>query len=157
MTGRCIAGMDTGRSRDGQSGMRTTGEGAVASSGEPADMATGQAVVEALHAQRGAKVDDKNRRDADRYPWVTQLHVRIVDLSGNSRDIDVTTHDLSVGGFSFLHSQFLHNGTIILTRIKSLPHQPTLMCIVRNCTHVKGATHRVGVRFEKASTDGKPR
>ncbi|MCA9255682.1 MAG: hypothetical protein KDA33_08580, partial [Phycisphaerales bacterium] len=34
--------------------------------------------------------------------------------------------------------------------IKGLPEQPSLLCVVRNCVHVNGATHRVGVKFERA-------
>lgn len=93
-----------------------------------------------------------DEREASRYPWVTKLAVRIVDPTGGIRDIEITTHDLSVGGFSFLYNQFLHNGTIVITHIKSLPNQPTIMCVVRNCVHVKGAIHRIGVRFENAKS-----
>ena len=113
--------------------------------------ATPEEIIHALFERAGGrgKVDDQ--RAAGRFSWVTKLSVRIIDPIGAPRDIEVTTRDLSTGGFSFVHNQFVHEGTIVITRIKGLPHQPTIMCVVRHCEHISGAKHRVGVRFERNS------
>lgn len=110
-------------------------------------------IIDQLHQQRGADRPLDDKREADRYPWAIKLHVTIIDPMGTPREIVVQTHDLSIGGFSFIYNQFLHNGTVVIACIKALPKQPKVLCIVKNCVHVKGASHRVGVRFEKSSAD----
>ncbi|MCB9852419.1 MAG: PilZ domain-containing protein [Phycisphaerales bacterium] len=110
-------------------------------------------LIEMLSDQKGAGPPTKEKREAKRYSWKIQLRVMIVDPAGSKREIDVMTHDLSTSGFSFMYNQYLHNGTVVIACIKALPNQPKVLCVVRNCIHVRGASHRVGVRFEKTATD----
>ncbi|MCA9255494.1 MAG: PilZ domain-containing protein [Phycisphaerales bacterium] len=110
-------------------------------------------VVAMLKEQADADSTIVEKRGSDRYAWKIKLHVTIVDPSGARREIDVTTHDLSIGGFSFIFNQYVHNGTVVIACIKALPQKPLVLCVVRNCVHVKGAMHRVGVNFEKVSSN----
>ncbi|HPF39211.1 MAG TPA: PilZ domain-containing protein [Phycisphaerae bacterium] len=110
-------------------------------------------VMAMLRKQADADSTTVEKRGSDRYAWRTRLRVTIVDPSGARREIDVTTHDLSIGGFSFMFNQYVHNGTVVIACIKALPEKPMVLCVVRNCVHVKGAMHRVGVNFERVSTN----
>jgi len=93
-----------------------------------------------------------NGRRFERYPWIIDLTMWLEEPSGATRTLDVTTHDLSRGGFSFVYRQFLHAGTKIRARFNILPNRPTVAGLVRNCNWVGGHHHRVGVEFARERT-----
>ncbi len=109
--------------------------------------ATPKEVIDQLHERLGKKRGSPNERTAERRPWVTSLVLVLEDPDGKPRTVEVTTHDISVGGFSFVYRQFLHAGTKIRAHFSILPGRPFLDGIVRNCMYVGGMHHRVGVQF----------
>jgi hypothetical protein len=97
-----------------------------------------------------------NERRHDRHKWVTPLTVLIEkepDHKSQQRDVEVTTHDISRGGFSFMFKQYLHPGTRIRTRFNALPGCPIVRGIVRNCIHLGATFHRIGVEFAAPQDD----
>ena len=89
----------------------------------------------------------RNQRTAERQPFVTQLTILITDPNGKPRTLNVASHDISTGGFSFIHKQFVYQNTRVQVHFESLPGNPTLEGVVRSCIHVGGMHHRVGVQF----------
>lgn len=76
------------------------------------------------------------------------IDVRLIQ-NGGSTNIKVLTRNISRGGMSFLHSNFMH----LLTRCEvSLPHPNHGKILVPGkvirCEHRGGVVHEVGVRFE---------
>lgn len=113
--------------------------------------AAAEQVIDALFERQGGRRKVQDQRKSPRSPWVVQLELTLVGADGIAVRIKATTHDLSVGGFSFLYGQYVNSGTIVITSFKAMPDQPKILCVVCNCAHVDGTTHRVGVRFEKTS------
>jgi len=60
----------------------------------------------------------------------------------------VVTQDISRGGFSFLYSQYLPEGALIMATFDMLPGTPVIQGVVRSCQFLEGMKHRVGVAFE---------
>ncbi len=95
------------------------------------------------HARSRAR---RHRRRA----WRTALTVVLEESGGPSpthRRLSVETRDLSSRGFAFLCQGAVNVGTAVFARFDTLPHRPILKGVVRNCTHVAGRQHRVGVEF----------
>ncbi|MBI3833282.1 MAG: PilZ domain-containing protein [Planctomycetes bacterium] len=124
--------------------------------------ASPQRVIELLTKRFGEKRDAPNQRSSERHPWVVDISLVIEDPHGKPRTLDVVTHDISEGGFSFMYQQFIHVGTRIITHFGSIPGHPSLVGVVRNCVYVGSMYHRIGVQFPTASkapknqTDTKP-
>lgn len=89
-----------------------------------------------------------------RYRCRVRVAVTFVELGlegRRTREAVVTTCDVSVNGFSFMWDGYIHPGSAVQARFKSLPNRPLLTAKVRCCTHVEGCRHRVGVEFVDAS------
>jgi hypothetical protein len=107
-------------------------------------------VVQALQRRMRIPGTDGRIRRQQRYAWHVRLRMAILECSEgvvNRRDVEVETCDLSASGFAFLSRQFVHVGTMVYPRFTNLPKRPVLKGIVRNCTHLEGRRHRVGVEF----------
>jgi len=109
-------------------------------------------VIEALSEHFGPCVDNVgvNRRRSERKAWVVDLEVWLHETStgdGVETCLRVTTRDLSTGGLSFIARRFVHPGTHMRTCFTALPTKPTVWGLVRNCVHLSGSFHRVGVQF----------
>jgi hypothetical protein len=116
----------------------------------PEVSATGEDVAEAAETVITETAAAEERRAHARRPWVTPLTIWIEDsrVGGVSlRPIDVTTQDISRGGFSFVYRQYLNPGTTIRTRFEALPDAPVARAVVRNCIHLSGNLHRTGAQF----------
>ena len=98
-----------------------------------------------------AKYDNNGKREDRqhaRHSWCVPLSVQVKDPgTGATRTLDVTSHDISKGGFSFVTTNFIHVGSRISTTFESLPAKPLVRGIVRSCRHVDGTRHRIGVQF----------
>jgi len=89
-------------------------------------------------------------RQHERKAWCVPLTVLFKEkvLEGViERPAEVTTHDISRGGFSFVYDQYVHLGTKIHVRFDTLPSTPRVSGIVRNAIHLHGKRHRIGVKF----------
>jgi len=118
-------------------------------------LASPQEVIEQLHQRLGQERNVSNERRAERHAWVTDLTLVIEDLQGKPRTLEVTTHDISEGGFSFVYRQFIHTGTRILAHFGSVSGRPSLEGVVRNCAYVGNMHHRIGVQFSSRQEGGK--
>jgi hypothetical protein len=87
------------------------------------------------------------RRHA-RYEWRGQVKL-ILQATGASQrqEMAVTTCDLSSQGFSFICDRYVHPDTVVYPHFDSLPSRPVMKGVVRNCVHLEGRQHRVGVQF----------
>ena len=113
-------------------------------------------LLEQLEGLRGARGTAEDRR-YERKSWAVVLTLQIQEGSGTystQREVEVTTHDISVSGFAFVYRQFLHKGTYVAARFDMLPNRPTLTGVVRNCTLLEGAQHRIGVEFLPPNDSG---
>lgn len=119
--------------------------------------ASPEEVFDQLHHRFGSSGSGvSNERKHGRHKWVTPLTVLIEKEphhKSQKRDVEVTTHDISRGGFSFMFKQYLHPGTRIRTRFNSLPGCPIVRGIVRNCIHLGSTFHRIGVEFAASQDD----
>ncbi len=107
-------------------------------------------LIDELIGLMGDTVHENNRRKHERIPWITTSAVWIeqgINTNRFAQHQGITTHDLSKGGFSFLHHQHLHAGAKIKLRLDLLPKSPVLLGIVRNCERLDGLHHRVSVMF----------
>jgi len=112
--------------------------------------ATVQEVLDRLH-DRAGQPPTSNERRHERLPWVSNLTVWVQEKQRESpRELQVQTCDISRGGFSFTHSQFLYPNTVLYTRFDALPGQPVVVGVVANCIYQTKAIHRVGVRLLSA-------
>lgn len=106
-------------------------------------------IIESLRAKYEQDESD-TKRTADRKPWCVPIRVQILepcDKGGVPREIEVATHDLSTRGFSFVTQYYVHNGGRVITTFEAISQKPTIIGVVRNCIHLGGALHRVGVEF----------
>ena len=106
-------------------------------------------VMKALaeQAQSAAGLDN---RAHPRHRWSAVLALTVeesTDQFTSQRQIKVTTGDLSAGGFSFVHRQYIHLGTIVTACFEALRQRPTLSGVVRSCIATDGGRYRVGVQF----------
>ena len=107
-------------------------------------------VVDALLKQKARGESGLAARRHVRKRWTVEIQVRIeetVELHKTSRELRVTTQDLSRGGFSFLCRHFVYPGSQVWARITSLPGNPVLMGTVANCSYAGAGKHRVGVKL----------
>ncbi len=78
------------------------------------------------------------------------------DMNGNviPRRIETATRDISPGGFGFVCEDPIALGTTLHAVFEGLAGQPVLVGAVRNCQHLGGRQHRIGVEFiEKAAAE----
>jgi hypothetical protein len=113
-------------------------------------------VVDALAYQQGdARRKLKGRRHVRR-SWVTTIDIQIEERStvgSHTRELRVTTCDVSRGGFSFTHGHLIHPGSRVRVRFDCLPGAPVLTGTVRHCRHVRGTEHHVGVEFDQCRAE----
>lgn len=113
-------------------------------------------IVDALRRRRRSPGTEGHTRRQQRHRWRVRLRMTIQECSEGLiqyRHIEVETSDLSPGGFAFICQQFLHVGTVVYPRFVSLPNRPVVKGIVRNCAHLDGRRHRVGVEFLPLAPD----
>lgn len=115
-----------------------------------AEDAAARKVIEQLQARAQENASVPNQRRAERHPWVTSLTVMLEETPGKWRTVEVTSHDISTGGFSFVYRQFTHVGTNVRVNINCLPGRPILDGAVRSCVYIGGHHHRIGVQFQVA-------
>jgi hypothetical protein len=63
--------------------------------------------------------------------------------------ISAVSNDISRSGFSFTYCQYVPEGAIVEVVFNDLPRCPQLCGVVRNCVHLGGRNHRIGVEFTK--------
>lgn len=79
-----------------------------------------------------------------------KLRIHIISEGHNSRSLIVATRNLSQGGVSVLHSNFMYNGThltvdLIKTNGEIVPRHGA----VTRCIHRGGRVHEIGIKFDE--------
>lgn len=99
-----------------------------------------------------------SKRGQDRKSWT--VHLRLIIHEGAAsctpRETEAVTHDLSTGGYSFITRYYVHVGAMVEATFDTLPQRPTIIGVVRNCIHLGGAMHRVGVQFTEVRRHDAP-
>ncbi|MCC7145389.1 MAG: PilZ domain-containing protein [Phycisphaeraceae bacterium] len=113
----------------------------------PPATAEPQKIIQDLGKQHTQQASPNDRREHKRFPWSVALTMQLEESGGNHRRIEVTTLNISVGGFAFTYRQFIHPGTIVFARFETLPDKPVLKGVVRSCAPIGGMQHRIGVQF----------
>jgi hypothetical protein len=105
-------------------------------------------LLEALKRRRPPRGESNRVRRHTRYQWRGQLRL-MLQVTGTSQrqEVVVTTCDLSSQGFSFICDRFVYPDTVVYPHFDSLPSRPVMKGVVRNCVHLEGRQHRVGVQF----------
>ncbi|MGE3181609.1 MAG: PilZ domain-containing protein [Phycisphaerae bacterium] len=89
----------------------------------------------------------KRDRIHDRHAWCVKLSIQLLEPTGTLKQ-EVTTCDLSKGGFAFISHRLIHVGTQLKTIFDMLPSKPRLGGVVRNCIYIQPRQYRVGIQFQ---------
>lgn len=95
----------------------------------------------------------RNRRKHVRYPPLLcrDTLVKVLQPGGGTSERLVTVRDLSAGGMSFLYPGYLHNGSAVEAELrKRMEGKELVHGRVRNCRHIHGVWHAVGIEFREA-------
>ncbi len=90
------------------------------------------------------------RRTHRRFDWRGNLLLRVQlteQVNDPYKEYDVITHDLGVGGFSYLSKSPMNRNTAVLA---CMPHLEKDRCVigkVRYCHQEVGLQYRIGVKF----------
>lgn len=113
-------------------------------------------MVDAMRA-RSSRQDHGVPRRRERHGWSANIEVEIdPSMVGGGRAITATvaTIDLSPAGVAFRYHTYLQTGTLVHMTLP-LPGEPRVLGVVRNCIHMKGKQHRVGVKFLRIERDAR--
>ena len=112
--------------------------------------ATPASVMEELVRRHGDTEATTDQRAHQRQKWTVPLTVQLEErgqYGPTCRTIEVSTVDISCGGFAFVFRQYISPGTTVRVQFDSLPNRPRLEGAVRGCILIGGNQHRVGVQF----------
>ncbi|MFG0250298.1 MAG: PilZ domain-containing protein [Phycisphaeraceae bacterium JB051] len=111
-------------------------------------------VEHVMAAKLGVAADTGDHRDQrrqhERFEWRINLQLRIQDPTQNQvgyQEMQVVTHDLCAGGFSYLSKAPLNRNIAVLA---CMPHLKKDRCVigkVRYCQQEIGLQYRIGVKF----------
>ncbi len=96
-----------------------------------------------------------NQRQHTRHQWKVVLTVELHETNGGNtsrQELEVTTQDIAVGGFSFIYKRYINPGSLSYARFETLPNKPCLKAEVKNCVNLGGFQHRIGMQFLKVET-----
>jgi len=112
-----------------------------------------------LFRRYGSTMATENQRAHERRKWTVPLTVELEEVGQYgpaSRTIEVSTVDVSRGGFAFVFRQYVFPGTVVRVQFDSLPKRPRLAGSVKSCNLIGGTQHRVGVQFDQAKRPDTP-
>jgi hypothetical protein len=93
------------------------------------------------------------QRAQERKGWQTTLKIVIVQGAAGRgwirHEFTVETCDLCRGGFSFFYPQYVPPGSWIEAEVEVKGQTVMIVGAVRDCYHVDGIRHRVGVQFNQ--------
>jgi len=97
---------------------------------------------------RGTESD----RQHERKEWATKATLRL-NGTHDKRHMNVVTHDISQGGFSFISESYIAAGTPVFATFRVGAEDATFSGIVRSCKIVTAPKHLIGVQFVKKETE----
>ncbi len=113
------------------------------------DLIERKAIIEAA---KQTNPSDKNsdRRSIRVRVDMPNIHVDITQPSGSHAKFSVIPRNLSAGGMSFVHGQYLHQGTRCSITLPTLDgEQIYLNANAILCRHITGVIHEIGVQFDE--------
>lgn len=126
---------------------------------EAPESVTPASVMQDLFQRHGGTKAAENQRSYARHKWTVPLTVELEEVgqyAHTRRTIQVSTVDISRGGFAFVFKQYVAPGAIVRAQFDSLPKRPRLEGLVTGCVLLGGNQHRVGVQFTQAKRSDKP-
>lgn len=96
--------------------------------------------------------DTKLKRGFVRWPFPeAHLELLVVNAGGSATSVRVAARNLSCGGIGILHRSFLHPGTRVRVRLRSITKgMVEIAGAISRCTFKGGVLHDIGIRFDKA-------
>jgi len=98
-------------------------------------------------------------RAHQRKPWCVVLTIQFNDSSDQltiTNKAEITTHDLSRGGFGFIFNQNMEVKSTISACFEMLPNKPIIHGEVRSCRRLFGQQYRIGVEFTNVKRSEEP-
>lgn len=120
----------------------------------PNTLGLGQRELELLLSKLEA-MDDKNkapvRREFSRWPFrQATIPVTLTQPAGGEVHLKLACRNLSRGGVSLLHNQFMHPGS---TAVVSLPRlhggRKAITGMIKRCIHKRLTLHEIGIQFDQ--------
>ncbi len=96
--------------------------------------------------------DMKLKRGFVRWPFPeAHLEILVVTAGGSTTSVRVAARNLSCGGIGILHRSFLHPGTRVRVRLRSITRGIVeIGGAISRCVFKGGVLHDIGIRFDKA-------
>ena len=96
-------------------------------------------------------VEPSFRRQYVRWPYrVATTRVGFLHPGGTATKMNLACWNLSAGGVGLLHRSFVHTGTRCVVWLMNIQgREVEVRGTVVRCTHMDGAVHDIGVRFDK--------
>ncbi len=107
---------------------------------------------------RARSYGGSNVRRAERHNYRPEdgLQVQLFHPGGVEADLVVVPRNLSSSGVAFLHSSYVHLGTVCMVILQTVDGEiHGLRGEVIRCTHYRGNVHEVAVKFDDAITVGR--
>lgn len=113
------------------------------------DERTLRALMDKLDAARGASTG--RRRRFTRHPYRSaRVRLTITHPGGSSSSLTVCARDISAGGVSLLHSNYMHKGSdVVVTLIAADRAEVAIPGKIVRCEQIVGLIHEVGVAFSQ--------
>jgi len=89
-------------------------------------------------------------RKHERRSWCVVMTVEVDRQSHNGtfrKSAQITTHDISRGGFSFIYHETIPENSKITGQLDMLPNKPVIHGVIRSCFHLIGNQYKIGVQF----------
>ncbi len=108
-------------------------------------------LIQRMHrAERASRVDNRNAPRLE-YAPADGLIITVQHPGGSTIRYLIRPRNLSRGGMSFLHGQFIYPGTACTINLRTNQDHPVRVeGRITRCNHVQGRVHEIGVQFDSA-------
>lgn len=126
----------------------------ITSAERPNTIGLGQRELEILLSKLEA-ADNKSkisaRREFSRWPFrQATIKVTLIQPAGSEVVLRLACRNISRGGISLLHNQFVHPGSLVVVSLPTLNGtMKEVMGSIKRCVHKKATLHELGVQFEE--------
>ena len=126
----------------------------ITSAERPNTIGLGQRELEILLSKLEA-ADNKSkvsaRREFSRWPFrQATIKVTLIQPAGSEVVLKLACRNISRGGISLLHNQFVHPGSMVVVALPTLNGTvKEIVGTIKRCVHKKATLHELGVQFEE--------
>ena len=91
------------------------------------------------------------RRTYTRWQFAdSSIHLEIEQPGGSRLPLQVAARNISNGGMSLLHSNFVYPGSACWVTLKSIDGEERILSgTIARCAHFSGVVHEIGVKFDQ--------